>query len=92
MIRHSCILVDVQFRILGEGLPIVLPFVDPSTIVVGNLATLKALLVAYFPRCDHLQEPFKSMIEAQSKLASFHCCGSSLTLCSTRQSCYADTA
>ncbi|KAL1744277.1 S-adenosyl-L-methionine-dependent methyltransferase [Schizophyllum fasciatum] len=57
---------DIQFRILGEGLPIVLPFVDPTTIVRGNLAALKALLQAYFPRCDHLQDPFRTTIEAQA--------------------------
>ncbi|KAK0472690.1 S-adenosyl-L-methionine-dependent methyltransferase, partial [Armillaria luteobubalina] len=37
--------VDAQFRILGEGLPVVLPFTDPATVLSGDLETLEILSV-----------------------------------------------
>ncbi|PBK71008.1 S-adenosyl-L-methionine-dependent methyltransferase [Armillaria solidipes] len=55
--------VDAQFRILGEGLPVVLPFTDPATILSGDLETLKILVQSYYPLCSSFSEPFKSVIE-----------------------------
>ncbi|KAK0480938.1 S-adenosyl-L-methionine-dependent methyltransferase [Armillaria novae-zelandiae] len=55
--------VDAQFRILGEGLPVVLPFTDPVTILSGDLETLKILVKSYYPLCSSFSEPFKSVIE-----------------------------
>ncbi|KAK0438348.1 S-adenosyl-L-methionine-dependent methyltransferase [Desarmillaria tabescens] len=57
--------VDAQFRILGEGLPVVLPFTDPATILDGNLQTLRILVQSYYPLCSSFSEPFKSIIEGK---------------------------
>lgn len=58
---------DAQFRILGEGLPVVLPYIDPTTIMTADFATLKMLLQAYYPLCASFREPFKSVIEARGE-------------------------
>ncbi|KAF9226412.1 S-adenosyl-L-methionine-dependent methyltransferase [Gyrodon lividus] len=57
---------DTHFRILGEGLPVVLPYVNPEAIMVAGFATLKTLLQTYYPLCASFPEPFKSAIEARS--------------------------
>jgi len=40
---------EAMFRILGEGLPVILPYVDPSTIIRGDFESLKILLESYYP-------------------------------------------
>ncbi|TRM57498.1 S-adenosyl-L-methionine-dependent methyltransferase [Schizophyllum amplum] len=57
---------DIQFRILGEGLPVVISYVDPTIIMQGNLAVLKSLLLSYFPRCDQFQDAFRKAIESRT--------------------------
>lgn len=64
---------DAQFRILGEGLQVVLPFVDPDTILESNLACLKILLGANNPLSAGFPESFGKVIEFQRE---------SYTLCS----------
>jgi len=54
---------DAQFRILGEGLPVVLPYTDPKTIITADISTLKTFMEAYYPLCATFPEPFKSAIE-----------------------------
>ncbi|KAF8551427.1 S-adenosyl-L-methionine-dependent methyltransferase [Imleria badia] len=56
---------DAHFRVLGEGLPVVLPYIDPATIMTGDFAALRVLLQTYYPLCASLQEPFRSAIEAR---------------------------
>lgn len=58
---------DAQFRILGEGLPVVLPYIDPTTIMTADFATLRILLQTYYPLCASFQEPFRSAIEARGE-------------------------
>lgn len=58
---------DAHFRILGEGLPVVLPYVDPGTIVTADGAALRTLLQTYYPLCTSFQEPFRSVIEARGE-------------------------
>lgn len=62
---------DPQFRVLGEGLPVILPFVDPISIITGDMAVLKALLKSYYPLCSDFEEPFKSDISARGMVAFF---------------------
>ncbi|KAH7904979.1 S-adenosyl-L-methionine-dependent methyltransferase [Hygrophoropsis aurantiaca] len=57
---------DAQFRILGEGLPAVLPYASPGLILTTELATLKILLETYYPLCTGFAEPFRSAIEAKN--------------------------
>ena len=62
--------IDPQFRVLGEGLPVILPFVDPLSIISGDMAVLKTLLQSYYPLCSEFEEPFKSCITAQGMVIS----------------------
>jgi multisite-specific tRNA:(cytosine-C5)-methyltransferase len=52
-----------QFRTLGEGLPVVLPFLEPSCIMEGNLQALKTLVKAYYPLTSAFEGPFRKDIE-----------------------------
>jgi len=54
-----------QFRILAEGLPVVLTYIDPSTIITADLTSLKTLVQSYYPLCSSFTEPFKVISEAQ---------------------------
>lgn len=58
---------DPQFRVLGEGLPVILTYVDPSTIITADLASLKTLVQSYYPLCSSFTEPFKAIVEARRK-------------------------
>ena len=55
--------VGAQYRILGEGLPVVLPYVDPSRIIVAGMQTLKTLVESYYPLLDSFEESFKNVME-----------------------------
>jgi len=56
---------EAQFRVLGEGLPVVLPFVDPASIITGDLISLRTLVESYYPLCSAFGEPFRSVVEAR---------------------------
>ena len=56
---------DASFRVLGEGLPVVLPYIDPATIMDCDIGILKTLLSVYYPLCGAFPEPFKSAVEAR---------------------------
>ncbi|KIO09579.1 hypothetical protein M404DRAFT_14128 [Pisolithus tinctorius Marx 270] len=56
---------DAQYRVLGEGLPVVLPYIKPEMIMHANFGALKALLQNYYPLCASFGEPFRSEIEAK---------------------------
>ncbi|KDR72476.1 hypothetical protein GALMADRAFT_252559 [Galerina marginata CBS 339.88] len=57
---------EAQFRVLGEGLPVVLPYIDSSTIIAGDMTSLKTLVEAYYPLCSNFEEPFRTIVEARS--------------------------
>ncbi|KZT72023.1 S-adenosyl-L-methionine-dependent methyltransferase [Daedalea quercina L-15889] len=57
--------VEPQFRTLAEGLPVVLPYIEPGAILEADVVTLKILMEAYYPLCTGFTEPFKSLIESQ---------------------------
>jgi multisite-specific tRNA:(cytosine-C5)-methyltransferase len=56
-----------QFRVLGEGLPVILTYIDPSTIITADLTSLKTLIQSYYPLCSSFAEPFKAIAEARRK-------------------------
>ncbi|TFK39362.1 S-adenosyl-L-methionine-dependent methyltransferase [Crucibulum laeve] len=56
---------DAQFRVLGEGLPVILPYVDPSTVITADLPTLKTLIESYYPLCSTFDQPFRETVEAR---------------------------
>jgi len=49
---------EAQFRVLGEGLPVILPFIEPSTIIVSDLTSLHVLLSTHYPLISAFNEPF----------------------------------
>ncbi|KAJ7484547.1 S-adenosyl-L-methionine-dependent methyltransferase [Mycena latifolia] len=52
--------VDAQFRILGEALPLVLPYTDPATIIDADLTVLRTLVQSHYPLCNVFPDPFKT--------------------------------
>ena len=54
---------EPSFRILGEGLPVVLPYIEPETILEANTGVLRTLLSVYYPLCTAFKEPFKGVAE-----------------------------
>ncbi|KII91119.1 hypothetical protein PLICRDRAFT_105153 [Plicaturopsis crispa FD-325 SS-3] len=54
-----------QFRTLGEGLPVVLPYIRPETIVEADGPALRTLLQMYYPLCEGFAQPFRGVIEAR---------------------------
>ena len=62
---------ESQFRILSEGLPVMLPYVQPESILSADLATLKVLIESYYPVCSHFQEPFRSAVEPKGTPTQF---------------------
>lgn len=51
-----------QFRILGEGLPVVLPYIDPKAIIDSNIQTLRILLESQYPLCTRFDQEFQDTI------------------------------
>lgn len=58
---------DAQFRVFGEGLPVVLPYVEPETIMTADVRALRLVLQTYYPLCASFEEPFRSAIEARGE-------------------------
>lgn len=54
-----------QFRILDDGVPVVLPFMPPDMILSGGLSQLRTLLQTYYPLLGSFEEPFQSMISSR---------------------------
>lgn len=59
--------VDAQFRVLAEGLPVVLPHIDPAAILEADAGALRVLMQAYYPLTAGFEEPFRSVLEAQGE-------------------------
>jgi multisite-specific tRNA:(cytosine-C5)-methyltransferase len=61
---------DAQYRVLGEGLAVVLPFVEPSAILTGSLSALRTFLESYYPLVATFEEKFREQIdESRCELA-----------------------
>ena len=56
---------EMQFRILSEGLPVMLPYIAPDSVLSADLAALKVMMQTYYPVCTNFEEPFKSAVEAK---------------------------
>lgn len=59
---HDQTVMRQQFRILDDAVPVVLPFIPPTTILSGELSDLKLLLEAYYPLILSFEEPFRSLL------------------------------
>ena len=56
-----------MFRVLGEGLPVVLPYVEPGWILDGDVKALRVLVERYYPLCESFAEPFRERVEARGQ-------------------------
>ncbi|KAF8217840.1 S-adenosyl-L-methionine-dependent methyltransferase [Mycena galopus ATCC 62051] len=57
---------DAQFRVLGEALPLVLPYTDPAAIMDGDMAGLRILVEKAYPLCGAFPEGgFKTAVEGR---------------------------
>ena len=54
---------EMQFRILSEGLPVMLPHISPDSIITADLSALRITLQAYYPVVSGFGEPFRSAVE-----------------------------
>lgn len=50
------------FRILGEGLPVILPWIREETIVIGDVKSLRILIGSYYPLCRDFEGTFAETI------------------------------
>ncbi|KAI0826143.1 cytosine-5--methyltransferase [Irpex lacteus] len=55
-----------QFRILSEGLPAMLPYVKPETILTADVTSLRILMENYYPVLSGFPGPFRSAIEPKA--------------------------
>lgn len=76
------------FRLLSEGLPVVLPYIKKESIVDADLGALRTLVEEYYPLLDRFGESFKSAILAKRKFLLIEVIQALLMpLSSTGQSC-----
>ncbi|KAJ3856345.1 cytosine-5--methyltransferase [Lentinula lateritia] len=54
--------IEAQYRILGEGLHVVLPYTDSTSIVNGNMSVLKHLVMSHYPLCTSFEESFRPVL------------------------------
>lgn len=52
-----------QFRVLADGLPVVMPYVKPETVLNGDLSALRTLMEGYYPLCTAFMQTFRKQIE-----------------------------
>lgn len=63
---------DAQFRVIAEGLPVILPYIDPSTIIKGDVACLRVLLETSYPLCSTFPDYFRVVIDARGTFCKRH--------------------
>lgn len=54
-----------QYRVLGEGLPVVLPYIRPEAILEADPDALRILLQSYYPLCASFHASFQEIIETR---------------------------
>lgn len=60
-----------RFRLLSEGLPVVLPYIKPDTIIDTDIPTLRRLLEAYYPLLNAFGEEFQREVGSRRACALF---------------------
>lgn len=74
---------DSHFRVLSEGLPVILPYIGPDTVINADVAALKVLMESYYPLFTSFPESFQSLIEPKSEFIDLK--DHSLLICFARQ-------
>ena len=54
-----------RYRVLNEGLPAVMPYVKPETVLEADLASLRVLMRDYYPLCATLPRGFREKIQEE---------------------------
>ena len=62
-----------RFRLLSEGLPAVLPYINPETIFDTGVPALRALLETYYPLLSVFDEAFRRDVGSRCAWAPFSC-------------------
>ena len=62
---------ETHFRVLSEGLPVVLPYIGPKAIVHADFASLKIFMESYYPLTSGFPESFQSMINAKGACGAY---------------------
>ncbi|KAJ4478180.1 S-adenosyl-L-methionine-dependent methyltransferase [Lentinula aciculospora] len=53
---------EAQYRILGEGLPVVLPYT--TSIITGKMSVLRHLVMSHYPLCTSFEESFRPVLDS----------------------------
>ncbi|EIM87652.1 S-adenosyl-L-methionine-dependent methyltransferase [Stereum hirsutum FP-91666 SS1] len=54
------------FRLLSEGLPVVVPYIREESIIEAQMGALRTLVEEYYPLLDRFGEPFKSLMSSKT--------------------------
>lgn len=60
-----------RFRLLSEGLPVVLPYINPETILDTDIPALHILLETYYPLLSAFDEEFRQNVGSRRAWAPF---------------------
>lgn len=63
--------IEAQYRILGEGLPVILPYTDSESIITGDMNILKTLVLSPYPLCTSFEESFRSVLDTLGTFSLF---------------------
>ncbi len=58
-----------RFRLLSDGLPVVLPYIKPETIIDTDIPTLHRLLETYYPFLAAFGEAFQRVVGSRRECA-----------------------
>jgi multisite-specific tRNA:(cytosine-C5)-methyltransferase len=60
-----------RFRLLSDGLPVVLPYIKPETIIDTDIPTLHLLLETYYPLLAAFGEAFQRVVGSRRALCTY---------------------
>lgn len=55
-----------SFRVLGDGIPVVMPYIADEHIVTGDIEVLRVLMEGYYPLLSAFNREFRNMLETKS--------------------------
>ena len=55
-----------SFRVLGDGIPVVMPYISDEHIVTADIEVLRVLMEGYYPLLSAFNREFRKMLETKS--------------------------
>jgi multisite-specific tRNA:(cytosine-C5)-methyltransferase len=55
-----------SFRVLGDGIPVVMPYIPDEHIVTGDIDVLRVLMEGYYPLLSAFNQEFRGILETKS--------------------------